>query len=266
MSDSLPIRQALVQTLREALEPADFILAFWEAGSAAMGTADQWSDLDLQVVVTDGQVEATRQLVEAALTGIAPIDLKFEVPQPSWHGHWQAFYRLQGVDPLLLIDLVIMEEKTPGRFLEPEIHGKPVVYLDRQGVTEPQPTDAAAQAARMQKRLPLLELPAELFHRFVEKELRRGREVDAMSFYQGVVLNRLVEALRMRYCPWRYNFGMRYLQRDLPPIIYGEVEHLTFVAQATELPAKTNRAMGLLRVTLNELKGMNLAAHLEAHR
>lgn len=266
MSDSPALRQVLVEALRSALQPAGFVLALWEAGSAAMGAADRWSDLDLQVVVQDGQVEAARQLAEAAITAVAPINLVYEVPQPSWHGHWQAFYRLEGVDPLLLIDLVIMEAKSPNRFLEPEIHGKPLVYFDRESVTELAPTDSAAFAARLQKRLPQLELPAELFHTFVEKELNRGREVDALSFYQGLILTRLVEALRMRNCPWRFNFGMRYLQRDLPPVIYGEVMYLAFVASPQELRAKVHRAMGLLRVTLEELKTMDLTAHLEAHR
>lgn len=260
------MRVRIVNRLLRELEQMENVLALWEAGSRATGRADDMSDLDLQVLVTDGTVSETVQRLEAVLNELGPVNLRYEVPQPSWHGAWQAFYRLDGVSPLLMVDLVIIEEKNPNRFLEPEIHGRPVVYLDRQGVITQAPTDSAAFAERLRKRLPQLEVPAELFHPFVEKELIRGRAVDGLSFYQGLVLTRLVEALRMRYAPWRYNFGQRYLQYDLPPAIYEQVRELAYVASPDELPAKVQRAMALLRQTLGELKELDLQKLLEQTR
>lgn len=266
MSHPDTIRNRCVQTLQAALEPCDFVLAFWEAGSVAMGRADQYSDLDLLVLVTDGQTDAAVAVCEEALRRIAPIDLRYEVIQPSWHGHWQAFYHLAGTDPFLLVDLVVMETANPNRFLEPEIHGRPLVYFDKQGLLHQAPTDPHAFAVKLKHRLVFLEVPAELYHPFVDKELLRGRPLDALHFYNGLLLSRLIEALRMRYCPWRYNFGMRYLGHDLPPDVYQALQPLCFIGGAQELPEKKAAVLTLLRQTLAELKSMDLVQHLESHR
>jgi hypothetical protein len=259
-------RDDLLRAIREATEPRETVLAFWEAGSKAMGAADQWSDLDLQLLVQDGAQAETIQAVEEALLRLSPIDLRFEVPQPTFHGHWQAFYRLAEAGPYLLIDLVIMQESEPNRYLEPEIHGIATVYFDKQGLIVPPHIASEAFAAELAQRIPLLETPAELFHIFVEKELRRGRELDALHYYQGTLITRLVQALRMRYCPWRYNFGLRYLQRDLPEAVYQELRPLLFVADPAELAEKKAAALALLRRTLAELKQLDLTAHVEAGR
>lgn len=261
-----PLRAKLIQAILEGIAPLDHVLACWEQGSTAMGRADQLSDIDLQVLVKDGTVEATKERIEQALSATQPLDLRWEVPLPTFHGHWQAFYRFQDVSPLLLIDLVIMEEKHPNRFLEPEIHGKPLIFLDKLGLIQQVRTDAAAFAEKLRKRLPLLEVPAEMFNAFVEKELKRGRPVDSLHFYQSAVLTRLVEALRMRYSPWRHNFGLRYLSYDLPEPVYQEVSALLFVSTPDEIPEKKARAMELLRTTLAELKSTDLEALLEATR
>lgn len=259
-------RTRIQETLLQALEPIPEVLAFWEAGSRATGRYDQYSDLDLQLLVADGTVETARAAVEAALLSIAPFEKRWEVPAPTFHGNWQCFYHLQGTDPLLLVDLCIIERKAPNRFLEPEIHGIPTVFFDKTGEIIPTPTDAAAHAEKIRKRLPLLAEPMELFHPFVEKELRRGREVDAFMFYQAYVLSRLVEALRMRYAPWRYNFGPRYLQYDLPADIYAKVRSFYFMASGDDLQAKKAEALALLRETLTELKQLDFIKLLEETR
>ncbi|MDF2629782.1 MAG: polymerase beta domain protein region [Symbiobacteriaceae bacterium] len=259
-------RMRILETLIAALEPLPNVIAFWEAGSRATGRYDELSDLDLQCIVADGTVEATRRTIEAALQTIAPFQRRWEVPQPAWHGHWQAFYHLKGTDPLLLVDLVIMERKAPGRFLEPEQHGIPTVFFDREGLTRAVPTDSAAYAERLRRRLAALEEPLELFHPFVDKELRRGREVDAFSFYHGTILLRLVEVLRMRYSPWRYNFGLRYLQYDLPPAIYAQVQAFVYVASPADLGAKKAAGLELIRSTIAELKALDFVALLEQTR
>lgn len=259
-------RCMILESLQQTLEPMPEVIAFWEAGSKATGRLDQYSDLDLQLLVEDGAVEAVRLAVEAALQAVSPFQRRWEVPAPTFHGNWQAFYHLQGADPLLLVDLVIMERKATQRFLEPEIHGVATVYFDKEGAIEMVPTDAAAFAEKLRKRLPVLEEPMELFQPFVEKELRRGRDVDALSFYNGVVLNRLVEALRIRYSPWRYNFGLRYLQFDLPPAVYDRLKPLAFIAGPDELAAKKAAALAWLRETLAELKQLDLTKRLEETR
>jgi predicted nucleotidyltransferase len=58
------MRNQILETLITTLEPIDFVLAFWQGGSAAHGFTDEWSDLDIGVIVEDGYVEETFLMVE----------------------------------------------------------------------------------------------------------------------------------------------------------------------------------------------------------
>lgn len=50
------------------------------------------------------------------------------------------------------------------------------------------------------------------------------------------------ELLRMRHCPERWDFGLRYLDRDLPPAMCDEIRDLVFVRDLKDLGAKHGRA------------------------
>lgn len=259
------MREQILGALKAALEATPAALAFWEQGSVGMGRADAQSDLDLYVIAEDGRVEEVWRAAEAGLQGFSPIKRRW-APHPTWHGNWQAFYQLAAAPPLLLVDLVVFEERAPQKFLEQEVHGLPRVYLDRQGLVRPVRADSAEWAERIRSRLPALEVPAELFHQFVEKEIRRGRMVDALSLYQSVVLTRLIEALRILHSPWRFNFGARYLTHDLPVDLYQQVEHLSFVPAPEALLERKEAALDLLRQTLAAVGQLDLKEHLERAR
>lgn len=261
-----PTRQRILQAVIAETQVHPEIQGLWEQGSAAMGRADELSDLDLNLLVTDGQVAAGWEVVERALRRVAPIELRYELAQPTWHGNWQAFYRLEGTSPFLLIDLCVLEVSTKSRFLEPEMHGKPIVYFDKLGWVQQAPSDPVPVAERIQQRLPTLGLTLELFSPFVRKEVMRGRVLDALHFYNNFVVPRLIEALRSRYAPWRHSFGMRYLGHDLPAELYAEVQELLFVADPSELPGKTERAVALFHQTVAEIEALDLVQWLEESR
>lgn len=259
-------RSRILQAIIAETEPNPHILGLWEQGSAAFGRADDLSDLDLMLLVADGHVEEGHAAVERALRRVAPIEQQHVLPQPTWHGHWQAFYRLQGTSPYLLIDLCVLEASTTNRFLEPELHGKPLVYFDKAGWVQQQPTDPGPVAERIRARLEADAAFLDLFAPFVRKEVLRGRDVDALGFYNGLVVPRLIHCLRSRYAPWRHTYGLRYLSRDLPPDVYAEVRDLLFAGSAAELPARTDRAVALFRRTLAELQSLDLVQLLEETR
>jgi len=49
-------REDIIKTLASSLSPLDYVHAFWEGGAPAFGRLDEWSDLDLYVVVDDEKV------------------------------------------------------------------------------------------------------------------------------------------------------------------------------------------------------------------
>lgn len=127
------MRQRIIDHLSRTLEGRDEILAFWQGGSAAFGRSDEMSDMDLQLLVKEGFVDGVRDLLEGTLRGVARIEASYVLPQPTWHGYWQGFYRLEGFGPYQLVDAVIMKESDRNLLTEPEIHGQAIVHFDRTG-------------------------------------------------------------------------------------------------------------------------------------
>ncbi len=235
-------RQQIVAALIQALEPNEWIHALWEGGSTAFGRSDQWSDLDLQVDVEDERAGEVIPQVEAALAQLSPVELRYEIPQPAWHGHQQVFYRLRDAGPFLMLDLVVMKHSSSNKYLERELHGDARVYFDRCGATQPPPLDPAALQVRLQARLVELRLRFEMFQNLVVKEFYRKHPLDALASYHSLTLRPLVEVLRMQHQPARHEFGARYLYVDLPAEDARRLEALYFVVDLEDLQHKHAKA------------------------
>lgn len=255
-------RQQIVDTLQNALHELPAVRAAWLGGSDATGRTDRYSDIDCLVLVEDDAVESVFTAVAAALDALSPIEQQYRIPEPTWHGHSQIFYRLQDAPPWLLIDMALLKTSSPphNRFLEPERHGHQQILFDRDNAVRPAPFDRASHEATIKARLPHLAARFELFHIFVDKAIWRQDAPDAISSYHAMTLRPLVELLRMRHCPDRYDFGMRYLQRDLPPEVYQQIERLFYCGDLAHLARNQEAAMSLFRNTLGELRDMGLTA------
>jgi hypothetical protein len=97
-------RETMLAAVRGAVEPLPFVHAMWEGGSAAFGRADEKSDLDLCVVADDDRVEDVYPAVRDALAALSPIELEWRLPDPTWHGNTQAFWKLRDADPHFVKD------------------------------------------------------------------------------------------------------------------------------------------------------------------
>lgn len=247
-------RQQITAALVKALEPQPFIYAMWEGGSAAFDRLDEWSDLDIQVDVEDEHVLRVFELVEAALLTFSPIQQKYEMPQPTWHGHHQTFYRLANASPFLIVDLAVMKHSSTQKFLEAERHGRAIVLFDKAGVVNPPPLDQVTHQQHLSASFDQLVQRFEMFHNFTEKEIYRNHPIEAIAFYHGFVLRPLVEVLRMKYQPDRYDFGTRYLAYDLPVDVVQQLERLYLTTALDELLPAYIFARAWFRQTAAELR------------
>ena len=246
-------RHQILIALTTALETQEGVYAMWEGGSAARNRDDTWSDVDAVVVCREELVEAVFETIEAALEQLSPIDLEWKVPEPTWHGHAQRFYRLTDAPAYRMVDVVVMKTGTQERFLIPERHGHPVVLFDKQGLVRPADFEVEQFRGEMAATLADLEVRFEMLKCLVQKELDRRRPLDAMGYYLGLVLPALLSVLGMRYRPFRYDFGRRYTRDDFPADIADEVEALHFVSDADDLRAKQHRAEALFWKTVEAL-------------
>jgi len=134
----------LKSRLRELLESREDVIAAWEGGSAATGYLDDYSDLDLLVILREGTAtdpvfEAMNDLFERDW-GILE---SFRMPEPTWHGMSQCFYMLDKMPPLFYCDIALTTEDNPHKLTEPERHGKAVIWFDNTRVYQAEPMPEA---------------------------------------------------------------------------------------------------------------------------
>jgi len=247
-------RERILAALQGALEPLPYARAFWEGGSAAFGRHDQYSDLDLHVDADDERVEDVFRAVEGALSALSPIELRWRLSEPTWHGHSQCFYRLRDAGPYLLVDLVVMKRSSTARFNERERHGEPLVLFDKAGIVRATAVDRAGLARRLAARQAELEARVRILAPFVEKELLRGNSLAALESYRALLLAPLHELLRILHAPETHDYGLRYARRDLPPALVERLEELAFVGRPEDLRPRVAAALRLLDETVAALR------------
>ena len=98
------------------------------------------------------------------------------------------------------------------RLVDVRRHGTPIAVHDPDGLVELRPDD--------------------------EDELQAAIG-EAVDLYLGFALSSLVRLLRVEHCPWRHDFGLRYLHEDLPPDVAARV---TTLLQGAADPAEASAA------------------------
>ena len=246
-------RDEVLGALEETLKPLDYVQAMWEAGAIAFGRVDEWSDIDLQVASDDDRVEDVFVAVESTLAELSEIDLRYRLPEPTWHGHSQVFYRLAAASPFLMLDFVVLKASAEDKFMQPEIHGRPRIYFDKKGVVRPDPFDAEAFAGRLRDRVSEMRVLYQMFEILTRKELNRGNDIEAVGFYHGYTLRPLLQALRILHDPTRHNFHTRYVHYDLPEDVVERLRRLFFVADVDDLVAKRDEAERWFSEVMDEI-------------
>lgn len=246
-------RRSIVSAFTNHLQPLGYVLAFWEAGSTAFARNDQWSDLDLYLVVKDDYVEQAGKQIEEILTSLGGYDLVFQLPEPTWHGHFQIFYRLKSANPFLFLDIVIIKESNPDKFLQYVIHGQPVVYFDKKGIVKDDPIDPDILIEKLKKRVEYLKATFELFKVLTLKELNRKKDIIAFPYYFSMTLRPLIEVLRIKYAPHHYNFFTAYIDYDLPPEIYQRLKRFFFIPDNSGLRQAHTDAIAWFQEIVNQI-------------
>jgi predicted nucleotidyltransferase len=207
--------------LREKGESDPDVRVVFIGGSAVTGRYDDHSDLDIEVLAAPGEAVATyRRLLEQALDDFE-VHQVWELPEATWPDGRQAFLNLTPdagdmSRPTRIIDLHVADLADEHRFVDERRHGVPHVVHDPEGLVElrhddDEPMERARREAveQVAARRPTAEW-------LVNRALARGDEIEATAFHLGYGVNPLVRLLRIKHCPARHDFGLRYLGTDLP--------------------------------------------------
>ncbi len=248
-------RDTIIGALVRQLEPLDFALTLWEAGSAAFGRVDAYSDIDLHLIIEDDGVEEAFVEAELALNSVSAITDKYRVPEPTWHGHSQAFYKLgDEVPEFMVVDLGVMKRSSGDKFAQPEVHGEAVVLFDKVDGLAVEPFDFGEHTAVLRERVDEIEVMFARDQIYVRKEILRGNLLDAIHFYPWMTIRPLVELLRIKYDPTRYQWGQRYLSYYLPEAEREKLESINLIQDLADLAEKQTLAQAWVTELVVELK------------
>jgi hypothetical protein len=164
------------------------------------------------------------------------------------------YYQLESAGEFLLVDLCFFAAGASDRPLEVERHGRIRHLFDKGDWLRPRALDETALAAKREERHRELQTWFPVSQSFVRKAILRGQHVEAMHCFWGYTLRPLVELLRMRHCPARWDFGMRNLDRDLPCAAYERVRELLYVRDLEDLADKLPGAVTWGAALLQELE------------
>ena len=206
-------RDAYIGKQIEALRNNPKFVALWEGGSAATGSTDQYSDIDLLALCACETDEAF-DLMESVMP---PITHRYIEPAGPILRHRLYFH--EGAPKHFFADVGVLSENSRETLKERmviERHGKPVVFFDHKGLIKPHPVNKIEWQAKLENRIRELEDAFPIYIVQVLKPLDRHQYTEAFAFFYHGLLRRFVELLGIRFRPYRYDFELRYLERDFP--------------------------------------------------
>lgn len=244
------LRGRISDAVTQALRPLPTVFAGWEGGSAAFGAVDAYSDIDLGYIVADdaafGDLYA---IAERAIEAVSPITAS-HTPLKG------RYYKLNDGGDFFLVDLIFFRAGEPDHHLDIERHGEKLPLFDKGNWLRAKPLDEGALAVQRDRRYRELQTWFPMSQVFVRKAILRGQHVEAINAFWACTLKPLADLLRMRYCPLRWDFGMRYLDRDLPPSVYDQLRDLALVSDLIDLEVKLARATVWGAELLRELESL----------
>ena len=240
--------------LRERAAEDPDVLVVWVGGSAATGGFDEHSDLDLDVLCAPGTAGSVHERwLTAARADFDLVDV-WELPLSTWPDGRQAFLHLEPdpgalATPTRIIDLHVSDLSEAHRHVDVRRHGTPIVLHDPDGLVVLRHDDQGALAAAMAEAVDQVRQRQTTAEWLVARALRRGHVAEATSLYLRFGLTPLVQLLRIEHCPWRYDFGLRYLREDLPGDVAGQVEALV---PGPDLEVRSRACFTWIRELLDE--------------
>jgi len=228
--------------LRKQAETDAEVRVVFIGGSAVTGGYDDHSDLDVEVLATPGQaVAAYRRLLDAALRDFE-VHHVWELPEATWPDGRQAFLNLTPdagdmSRPTRIIDLHVSDLADEHRLVDERRHGVPHVVHDPEGLVEVRFDDDTAMARARAEAVEQVAARRQTAQWLVNRAIARGDRVEAVAMHQSYGVGALVRLLRIRHCPARHDFGLRYLRTDLPA---GYAERVAALLEGDDLQARAD--------------------------
>jgi predicted nucleotidyltransferase len=203
----------------------------WVGGSAATGGYDDWSDLDVEVLCTPGQHDTVYDRLLGRVRADFVVDHVWELPRATWSDGRQCFVNHQHrpgalKEPTRIVDLHISSISDAHRIIDVRRHGTPIVVHDPDHLIDLRHDDEDEIRQACEEWTEQIRQRRATAEWLVNRAVRRNQPAEAISMYMSFALGGLVRLLRIQHCPWRHDFGLRYLHTDLPADLAARVDAL----------------------------------------
>jgi len=239
--------------MKDFLQPSEAVLAVWEGGSAATGFLDEYSDLDLSIVIQDGTTEKMIEAFERFLSDEFTILKKHRLAEPAWHGFSQCFYRIDKVSEWLYLDVCFIQKSIKDKFTESDRHGHAVVWFQKEPLLDETKTsreDVLKKGRRLYQSAVQMDFILEIE---IKKAVKRGLFSEAFAVYYGFLNRSLGIMLNLKYRPAKADFGLRYAYREYGIDDYALIDQALKVATIDELERMSNLILHRYLILKQEL-------------
>ncbi len=201
----------------------------WIGGSAATGGYDEWSDLDVEVLCTPGRSPRVHDdLLAGPPLAAASV---WRLPDDTWPDGRQSFVTLDPdpgalTAPTRILDLHVHDDTPEARVVDARRHGRLIPVHDPDGLLEQRDDDEADLDRRRLAEVDQIRQRRDVAGWLVHRAIARQQPAEATALYLRFGLMSLVTLLRSEACPWRFDYGLRYLHTDLPADQVARVEAL----------------------------------------
>ena len=236
-------RTEITDKLREALEPLPFIYAFWLEGADAVGTVDEYSDIDFWVDFEDEYEEQAYEAVENVLSELAEIDYKYVMR----HDHpkiRQRVYHLDGTSEYLMIDFCWQLHSRPKdeyTYIENDSIEAVTVVFDKDNIIRYKPRDLSEFEKWNKHRLEEAKY-RRTQHIRAEKYVRRGQYLEAYAYYNRYVLEPLIDLLRLIYTPAYANYFLVHISQHIPETERKQLEYFVRIGSLDDMAERIPQA------------------------
>ncbi|BCN30857.1 nucleotidyltransferase domain-containing protein [Anaeromicropila herbilytica] len=233
----------ITETLKNELEPLNYIYAFWIEGSFAMGYADEYSDIDYWIDVDDDHQKDALEHVEIALRNLGEIDGRDE----NGNGNpklGQIVYHIKDSSPYLVLDFnwqLHSRDRKEYHYIKNDIVEGASVIFDKDDVVRFEEADDQEIINNKEN------CKKECDYRYsqhirVRKYINRGAFAECYAYYNKYVIEPLVMLLRLKYTPLYPYHYLLHISMHMPCAIVERLEKLMQVKSLNDIENRMREA------------------------
>lgn len=248
-------KNIITKTLKNKLEPLDYIYAFWLEGADANDTADEYSDIDYYIDFEDEYEEEAIKVVEDILAELGTIDYKYVMN----HGHSklrQRIYHIEGTSEYLMIDFcwqLHSREKMEYVLIKNDPIEAAKVIFDKDNIIRYKkfnPNDYQENNSDI-----LIDSKYRYTqHARVIKYVYREQYAEAYAYYNRYVVEPLINLLRLRYTPAHVQYYLIHISSHIPKEEIKKLEDFIKVGSLEDINNNIKKAQVWFKQLLEEIE------------